>query len=299
MFVLVVLVFCFPFILVQSDCDRYCGLENSYSRVFYGNEISHRKYPWLTLLSIYKDGKSMLCAGNLIDSKRILTAAHCLYDKNNRKVSTRNIQVFLGAHSVTDTEDGTVSPVKVSHYEINENHLRSHGYDIALLVLKKSVKFTQTVSPICVPAFDTDYSIQDRELTVVGWGISDIWQDDSGQSFLASSDTPMEARVYFVPRERCEQIYASRGAQFSSYVDSSREICAYNFQTYADACSGDSGGPLMYHNYLDGRWYLAGVVARGADCPNHSGIPGTYTKLVSMRRQIERMDTPKDFCQNY
>lgn len=45
-----------------------------------------------------------------------------------------------------------------------------------------------------------------------------------------------------------------KGENFSASVDASREICAYNFKTNADACGGDSGGPLMYKNPQDNRW---------------------------------------------
>merc|ERR1712080_758527 len=62
-----------------------------------------------------------------------------------------------------------------------------------------------------------------------------------------------------------------------------RQLCAGNDQ--ADACSGDSGGPLLVLN-TGGRWTVAGIVSFG---PSSCGrqVPGVYTKVGSYLDWIE------------
>ncbi|XP_074600072.1 melanization protease 1-like [Brevipalpus obovatus] len=300
----VLLILCITFGAIVSpnpyEGECACGLENTQSRVFYGKEASYRKYPWLTYLEVDKNGGTSMCGGSLIDSRRILTAAHCVFNRTQHRVPAEDLYAYLGIQSVEDAEV-SIKGARISHYEVNPHYPQYNGYDIALLVLKKPVKFTKYISPICIPAFESDETLLHKKLTVVGWGISHLERDenDPNNTIPMTSTVPMEAKVDFISKEDCAEMHHRQGESFSASVDASREICAYNFKTHADACGGDSGGPLMYKNRFDNRWYLAGVVSRGPDCPNHSGFPGIYTKLRSMHKSIRKMDTPEDFCQNY
>ncbi|XP_074596646.1 venom protease-like [Brevipalpus obovatus] len=301
MFTFLIVIFCASFEVIISPHSPgeqcACGLENTQSRVFYGHEVSPHKYPWLTFIKIFKNGGSYSCGGSLIDSRRVITAAHCVYDEKDHKVPARDIRVYLGVQ--LKYEAGyTVPPAGVSHYEVHSNYPKKHGYDIALLVLEKPVKFTRTVSPICVPAFENDSAFSDKKLTVAGWGKSVLKPDESDPKKMkaAITDIPMEAEIDFIPEDKCKGIYHDHWRSYSSSVNSFREICALNFVTHADACAGDSGGPLMYKNPDNNRWYLAGVVSRGPECPNTSGMPGIYSKLNSIRSSIEIKDVPEDFC---
>ncbi|XP_074596464.1 transmembrane protease serine 9-like [Brevipalpus obovatus] len=290
-------------ILAGKDLPRglcECGLENTQSRVFYGHEVSHHKYPWLTHIKMDKNGGTSMCGGSLIDSRRVLTAAHCVFNRTDHRIPAENIRVYLGVQLRNETYE-VIKPNKVSHYEVGELYPGYLGYDIALLVLEQPVQFTRTISPICISAYDSDSYLENKKLTVAGWGISDLLpsRSDPNKTIPFIPIVPMETEVDFISKGNCAGMYQNRGLNITGRVDSYREICAYNFVTYADACPGDSGGPLMHKNPADGRWYLAGVVSRGPDCPNKSGLPGIYTKLTVMRNSIRTMDTPEDFCLNY
>ncbi|XP_074596463.1 clotting factor G beta subunit-like [Brevipalpus obovatus] len=296
-----VLIFCTVISLIagwdlfENQCD--CGLENTQSRVFNGRKVGSHKYPWLTHIKLDKDGETVSCGGSLIDSRRVLTAAHCVYNSTQQKIPVENIRVYLGLHSVSEV-DQAIGASKVSHYEVDENFPNVHGYDIALLILEEPVKFTKTISPICLITPGNDYTKDVKKLTIVGWGISSFVPHklEPGKIALTTSTVPIEANIDFLSENQCEEMYTRLGYSFIASVDSSREICAYNFETHADACSGDSGGPLMYKSPLDNRWYLAGVVSRGVDCPNTKAIPGTYTKVRSFMSSIETKNVPEDFC---
>lgn len=153
-------------------------------------------------LRVDKDGETFTCGGSLIDSRRILTAAHCVVDhRNDQKISPKNVRPYLGIQSVNEVDE-IIKPAEVSHYEIHPK-FPNNGYDIALLVLKEPVKFTKTISPICIRAFESDSNFQNKKLTVVGWGINDVSPDEDDQEKMVevSPEIPMEAEVDFVSRE--------------------------------------------------------------------------------------------------
>lgn len=70
----------------------------------------------------------------------------------------------------------------------------------------------------------------------------------------------------------------------------SSKVCAISFDSMADACGGDSGGPLMWKNPGNGRYYLVGTVARGPECPNKEKMPGVYTKVQPIIDFIKKVE---------
>ena len=65
--------------------------------------------------------------------------------------------------------------------------------------------------------------------------------------------------------------------QIPKVLDS--HMCAINQQTMGDACSGDSGGPLMKKD-SNGLWYLMGVVSGSwTECGESKDAAGLYTRV--------------------
>ncbi|XP_046550548.1 plasma kallikrein-like [Haliotis rubra] len=95
-------------------------------------------------------------------------------------------------------------------------------------------------------------------------------RNETGNSF---PDSLQKAAVPLVPLNSCQRSYADN----SFVLVSDRQLCAGYFGTGGiDACSGDSGGPLMCP---DGdKWVLYGVVSRGNGC-GRAQSPGVYTNV--------------------
>lgn len=57
------------------------------NRIFNGEKTSLDEFPWMALIEyLYSTGhKKVACAGSLINSRYILTAAHCVVKDNPRK----------------------------------------------------------------------------------------------------------------------------------------------------------------------------------------------------------------------
>ena len=68
--------------LINFGADFVCGLANEPSisgRIIGGTETSSNEFPWQVYLVMETNsGSRLVCGGSLIDSKWVLTAAHCL-----------------------------------------------------------------------------------------------------------------------------------------------------------------------------------------------------------------------------
>ncbi|XP_074595220.1 clotting factor G beta subunit-like [Brevipalpus obovatus] len=279
------------FSLVSTFDEENCGVANSVSRVFDGQRIKHRKYPWLIYLSIATKIGDSSCGAVLISEKLVLTAAHCVHYmeeitlKNGEKgevytqIKPEAVQVYLDMINTAKYDDSPPQAVDkiMSGIFYREN---IPGYDIALLVLKNPVKISRKIAPICLPTFDGE-PYEGQKLTVAGWGeTSAKWFGILKKAFVLPSHAH-EAEVDHIPGKKCEKIYAKRlgEGRVASIYKEARELCAISFNSMADSCEGDGGGPLAWKNPDNGRYYLVATVSRGPKCPNKERDPGLYTKI--------------------
>ena len=135
-------------------------------------------------------------------------------------------------------------------------------YDIALLKLKRDVKFNSFVGPICLPEFRFSNGTR---CTVTGWG-----SVTNGGKF---SKILQEAVVPIVSQSTCRKVYGTDLTQ--------RMLCAGGKN--ADTCHGDSGGPLACQN--SNRFYIAGVTSWGRGCAK-GGYFGVYADVMELRTWI-------------
>lgn len=108
---------------------------------------------------------------------------------------------------------------------------------------------------------------------VTGWGLT-----QSGDY----ADVLSEAVLPVVQNEKCQEAYEAAGVPLTV---SEAMFCAGHANGTADACSGDSGGPMVFLDdavTTERRWVLEGVVSWGSPsgCAVHNQYGG-YTRVFA------------------
>ncbi|KRX96898.1 Transmembrane protease serine 9 [Trichinella pseudospiralis] len=140
-----------------------CGLsafpmkkeESPSNRITNGWETRPNSVPYQVKLIVTKSDNQAGCGGTLIQFKPgngttlILTAAHCIYDSNLRRMlAPKKVEVLVGAHNVYKLDEETRRKVLVKnvimHPKYNDKTLEN---DIALLQLRETVFYTTITRP--------------------------------------------------------------------------------------------------------------------------------------------------------
>ncbi|KAF2883819.1 hypothetical protein ILUMI_22350 [Ignelater luminosus] len=254
-----------------------CGIQEE-QRIYGGKEANIGEFPWVVLL---KSGRydTFICGGTLINTRYVLTAAHCV--PANADIAS----VRLGEHNVKSDQDCegdtpgldycSDPPIDVEVEEIIPREgfsLRSENLyeDIALLRLKKEVNYTDFIKPICLPlSSELRYkAFSGERATVAGWGKT--------KESAKMSDMKLKVEIPVVSNHDCAEFYKKHNGRIAA-----SQICAGG-EKWQDSCQGDSGGPLMYRyrSKDEENWVIIGVVSYGASKCGAEGEPGVYTRVT-------------------
>ncbi|XP_011142690.1 serine protease snake-like [Harpegnathos saltator] len=254
--------------------------------IFNGVQADRGEFPYMVALGYENqdngDNSEAIkysCGGTLISSQHVLTAAHCV-DNVQEKVP---IEVRVGNENLKNI-DGA-QRISISDVITYPRYKRSTNYhDVAILKLRTPVRMTSNVRPICIQtkSLTTMGMPPNASFVVIGWGITSF--DDEGSDVLRK--TP---GLSFVDKDSCAK-------SFNDFLKLPRGLddnmlCALdrNESRRADACLGDSGGPLLM---LAGPSHsIVGITAFGQPCGGPT--PGIYTAVYSYLEWIERQVWPE------
>ncbi|NXG63755.1 TMPS4 protease, partial [Hemiprocne comata] len=233
--------------VVSLLCSN-CGESTRTSRVLGGSPAAIEAWPWQVSLQYRQEH---ICAGSIIDSGWVLTAAHCF--KNNPVVQSWRVKA--GSNLLSGTASLAVEKIFLAE----KMHASPRNNDIALVKLRSPLRVSDSSKPICLPYFDEEL-VPGTPLWVIGWG----YTEEHGKL----SETLQQAEVELIDKESCNL------AAYHGEV-TQKMLCAGLPQGGVDTCQGDSGGPLMYAGK---RWQVVGIVSWGQGCGTPS-TPGVYTSV--------------------
>lgn len=169
---------------------------------------------------------SFRCGGSIIDSKWILTAAHCVLNSFSVPIPADDFTVYAG--SVSLREGGNFFNVEATfpHEQYGDSK-----NDIALIKLAEEIVFDQRMNKI--ELFDGELK-NGTLVTISGFGRTATTESASEQLKYNT--------MYAQVDELCDMILNTTGQGL---------ICLNN-EAGNGACMGDSGGPAVYDDKLVG-----------------------------------------------
>ncbi len=209
---------------------------------------------------------SLVCTGTLIDSRFVLTAAHCLAG-----YSPEQLLIGAGGTSLADSLLYAAASLTV-HPGYREPPTLDTGLldDIGLIRLTEPVA---GITPLAVtPPKDASLLNNPKGMALYGWGF-----DENGQ---------VDDRLGYTKQRN----YSSTASRWYDGFNPRKQVAAgfaiKRRAAFAGPCTGDSGGPLVGFNSKR-MPFIVGVVSYGAsDCL--AGVPAVYTRVSAYRAWIKR-----------
>ncbi|XP_072232860.1 hepatocyte growth factor activator [Leuresthes tenuis] len=229
-------------------------------RILGGTTALPGTHPWMAAIYIRQ---SDFCAGSLISSCWVISAAHCFF----RNPLLSQIRVVLGQHRFNVTSPNTKTfGVEKYIFPKQFSLFNPTLHDIVLIKLKKNdgrcVRRTPYIRPICLP--DKNKPFPDNYCCAIsGWG----HKFEKAKNY----STLQEGHIRLIPHSHCKQPEV-----YGNHVTTDM-LCA-GLSGCVDACQGDSGGPLACAR--GDVSFLYGIISWGEGC-GHTDKPGVYTKVVN------------------
>lgn len=251
-----------------------------------GESVKRGAWPWLVAVYIKDTNSGNLsfnCGGNLVSTRTVITAAHCLRT-SKRTFRSNEVFVFLGRFNIRDQSEVGGKEVQVEQIIVHSDYMSkdsSYDADIAVIILLERVKFTEFIRPICLwYGSDSLSSIVGQLGTVVGWG-----RDGMGNILTPE---PKKINIPVVSDAEC-----LRSSDTYRYITSQRTFCAGG-RDGRGPCNGDSGGGMafMRNKKWNKKWMLRGIVSASlADPIVNTCDLGEYVVFTDVAKHVSWIKT--------
>lgn len=259
--------------LSSKTRSRKCP-HSTTSLIIGGQDAETHEYPHMALLGYGSDNRDIewYCGGSLISERFILTAGHCISNKDVGRVT----HVLVGAYQRNEvTNSSKVFRVKtiIKHPEYAPPSVYN---DITLLELDRDVPLSSTTVPACLHAGEP---VDDARVAATGWGLTHDWGQvseklqkvilDKFSTSHCSSVTPISRNVKLGFNEETQLCYGDKGVS-------------------RNTCYGDSGGPIQIKSAdIKCMYMIVGVTSYGKGSCGVVGATGIYTRVAPYVPWIE------------
>nr|XP_014098492.2 kallikrein-6-like isoform X1 [Bactrocera oleae] len=231
--------FNYPLSLLNSSLD-----DKNYTMLISGGYKFKRLKLYRHIVSIRTTratayfGDNHICAGSIISSNLILTAAHCVIDRRKIITRTQRLLVVAGAPNRLVRHKKTLE-MKVLQVVPHKKYVPEGAHDIALLRLASS--FPDDNDLIKVIPLRDEIIPNGTECRIIGWGqlFYSILFLQRGPYAAA----PITAVITVFSYDYCQKFYPD--------VFDETMICGGKADTWdVDTCRGDAGGPLICGDFV-------------------------------------------------
>ncbi|XP_050394188.2 transmembrane protease serine 3 [Patella vulgata] len=235
------------------------------SRIIGGSAAKLGAWPWQVLLT---EINLPVCGGAVISENIILTAAHCFEDQLSQDPK-RWMATVGGIY--TDQYEYTQRTYHVQKIIVHEAYNTSTAEnDVALLILSTNMMYSNYIRPVCLP--DDNESVPVGTICyIAGWGAT---RGTSNQNTLNQVALPI------IGDETC-----SRPDWYGKDFYPETSFCAGREAGGIDACTGDSGSPLVCQK--GSKWTVHGLSSWGYGCAEPRW-PGIYTEVSKYTKWIKQ-----------
>jgi secreted trypsin-like serine protease len=258
-----------PVLRIKSDIgpgDHYfaffTGTRQEHNKITGGTSAGIADYPW----QVFYESGNFTCGGSIISGDWIITAAHCTEDDSGNSIPVSQMDVIVGANNPRNALEG--KKYFVSRFIRHENYDPvTLNNDIALLQLSATINYVNATPVRLISKIDSASGATDPGVMswVTGYGLIN-----------ASPQT-------YPPNLQKVQLPLISDAQASTVWPTIAEtdLMAGYLNGNKDACSGDSGGPMVVP--VDNEYKLAGLVSWGS---SNCNTYGAYTRISTFESWI-------------
>ncbi|CAI9729315.1 S1 type peptidase [Octopus vulgaris] len=246
-------------ILAVVACCYAVPMKEVNEHIVGGTESRHCEFPHMVYISIDLRDGGTFCGATLIGKKHVLTAAHCIKDKDVTGIT---------AHFGSTNKNNATVRIPVKQWKLHRNYVRGRTFDndIAILELKSPVTTTRCIKPIEVPKKGDTYN---KRCVTAGWGST----GENGHY----PDQMRRTNIDIIPNDKCQP--------YSPGASTEMHICAGDLlKNGKNICYGDSGGGLICRRTSDNKYVVAGISSYGFDCDEGFGV---FTNTANYRDFID------------